>query len=254
MKKWITALVVLTALSHVSRDSYLFGKTSQQNERNEQNGAANGAAPAPDSVPAEQAEPAKPQDSPVAPSTENSPKTRSEETSSAERSLITLPVGQVIEVRIADNINSNRNKTGELFTGIVDPSVFVNEHVVIPRGTEAHIRMVEAEKGGKLSGKAEVKLELISLVLNGQKLDVDSDTFKKKQGALEAKAKAAASSAGSVGDVSTAGPAGAVAGPVIAVFHAPKVEMNSGTRVPFTLTTPFTFVEPPNAATQASER
>jgi len=184
MKKWITALVVLTALFYVSRDSYLFGKISQQNERNEQNGAANGAAPAPDSVPAEQAEPAKPQDSPVAPSTENSPKTRSEETSSAERSLITLPVGQVIEVRIADNINSNRNKTGELFTGIVDPSVFVNEHVVIPRGTEAHIRMVEAEKGGKLSGKAEVKLELISLVLNGQKLDVDSDTFKKKQGAL----------------------------------------------------------------------
>src|SRR5262245_33712970 len=46
-----------------------------------------------------------------------------------EKEPVTLPVGQVIEVRVADLIRSNHNHTGDLFTGIVDPSVFVNRQV-----------------------------------------------------------------------------------------------------------------------------
>src|ERR1041385_9556641 len=61
----------------------------------------------------------------------------------------TLPSGYVIPVRLADEVNSSHDKAGELFTGTVDPSVLINNHVVIPRGTEAHIRMVEAKKGGR---------------------------------------------------------------------------------------------------------
>src|SRR5262245_36596753 len=59
---------------------------------------------------------------------------------------ITLPVGQVIEIRIADTISTNHNHTGDLFTGTVDPSVLVDRKVVIPRGTEAHIRLVDNDK------------------------------------------------------------------------------------------------------------
>jgi hypothetical protein len=62
-------------------------------------------------------------------------------------------------VRIADDVDSSRNRTGELLTGTVDPSVFMHNQVVIPRGTEAHISMVEDKKGGRLHGKAEVRLE-----------------------------------------------------------------------------------------------
>jgi hypothetical protein len=61
-------------------------------------------------------------------------------------------------------VNSSHDKAGDLFTGTVDPSLLVNAHVVIPRGTEAHIRMVEDKKGGHLHGKAKVRLELVSLI------------------------------------------------------------------------------------------
>src|SRR5437016_2367213 len=86
---------------------------------------------------------------------------------------ITLPAGTTISVRIADAVNSNHNHTGDLLTGIVDPSVFIGKHVVIPRGTEAHIRVMEDKKGGHLAGKAAIELELVGLVINDEKLDID---------------------------------------------------------------------------------
>jgi len=55
-------------------------------------------------------------------------------------------------MRLADEVNSSHDKVGDLFTGTVDPSVLVNDHVVIPRGTEAHTRMVEEKKGGRFQG------------------------------------------------------------------------------------------------------
>jgi hypothetical protein len=103
---------------------------------------------------------------------------------------ITLPEGTVISVRIADKINSSRNQAGDIFIGTVDPSVLVHSRVVIPRGTEAHLLMMEDKKGGRFHGNAEVEVELISLVIDGKKIDADSDVAKKKKGALSAKATA----------------------------------------------------------------
>jgi hypothetical protein len=166
-----------------------------------------------------------------------------------EHERVTLPADSVISVRIADEINSSHNHTGDLFTGIVDPSVLIHDRVVIPRGTEAHVRMAEAKKGGHVKGKAEVSLQLISLVMNGKRLEVETDVEEKDKGALAAKAKAEAKSGEHAGGGGTgvAGPAGAAAGPVIAAFSAAKIEMKPGTRVEFTLSSPFTFEKPAGA-------
>src|ERR1700730_18092325 len=163
-----------------------------------------------------------------------------------EGERVTLPPDSIISVRIADEISSNKNHTGDIFTGIVDPSVLVHDQVVIPRGTEAHVRMAEDKKGGHIKGKAEVRLELVSLVVNGRRLGVESDQEVRGQGAGAAKAKAEAKSGEhlSVG-TGVAGPAGSAAGPVIAAFAAPKVEMKPNSRVEFVLAEPFTFARPP---------
>jgi hypothetical protein len=163
-----------------------------------------------------------------------------------EGDRVTLSPDTIISVRIADEINSNKNHTGDIFTGIVDPSVLIHNQVVIPRGTEAHVRMAEDKKGGHIHGKAEVRLELISLVVNGHRLGVQSDPEVRGQGAGAAKAKAEAKSGEHLGSASSiAGPAGSAAGPVIAVFAAAKVEMKANTRVEFILAEPFTFARPP---------
>ncbi len=172
----------------------------------------------------------------------------------AEGERITLPPDSKISVRIADEINSSKNHTGDMFTGIVDPSVLVHDQVVIPRGTEAHVRMAEAKKGGHVHGEAKVSLELVSLVVNGHRLEVDSDIKTNDKGAMAAKAKAEKNSAGHMGSATgPAGPAGAAAGPVIAVFAAPKVEVKPNTRLEFTLAEPFSFEKPPVTGVSQSQ-
>jgi len=175
---------------------------------------------------------------------------RSNANSSGDEDTVTLPSGYVIPVRLADEVDSSHDKAGELFTGTVDPSVLVNDHVVIPRGTEAHIRMVEGKKGGHLHGKAKVRLELVSLIINGERLGVDTNAPKKEKGSGSAKASAEAKKGPQSAGVAAGNP-GAVAGPVIAAFSAAKVDVKPGSRIQFTLESSFTFEPPPlNALAQ----
>lgn len=167
-----------------------------------------------------------------------------------DEDLITLPSGSLIHVRLSDEVNSSHDKAGALYTGTVDPSVLVHDHVVIPRGTEAHIRLVEVKKGGHLHGKAKVRLELVSLIMNGERLEVESNQPSKKEGAAHAKASAEARKAPDGASITTAGNPAAFAGPVIAALSAAKVDVKPGSRIEFTLEAPFTFHPPPVQANQ----
>jgi len=182
---------------------------------------------------------------------------RHEPQNAREDQEITLPEGTVVPVRLADDVNSNRDEVGTLFTGTVDPSVLVRDVVVIPRGTEAHIRLVEGKKGGHIHGQAKVRLELTSLIMNGERLGVDSNAPEKKKGAAKAKSSAIAKKGEHAGGgAATAAGAGydptAAAGPVIAAFTAAKVEVKAGSRIEFRLESPFTFEKPPVNAGDSS--
>lgn len=162
---------------------------------------------------------------------------------------VTLPSGSVIHVRLADEVNSGHDKAGELYTGTVDPSVLIGDHVVIPRGTEAHVRLVDVKKGGHFHGKANVRLELISLIINGERLGVESNQPGKDEGAAHAKASAAAKKSPEGAGGAMVGNPGAAAVPIIAAFSAAKVDVKPGTRIDFTLEQPFTFRPPPPQST-----
>src|SRR5690348_12430000 len=168
---------------------------------------------------------------------------------------VVLPPGTVISVRIADTVNSSHNHSGDLITGSVDPSVLIGKRVVIPRGTEAHLRLMEDKKGGRISGKAVLRLELVALVMNQEKQDVNTDDYKKKQSALSAKAKgeASASASGGIRAAGSTNPAVGAADPIIAIFRPAKVELPAGTRIPFRLTESFKF-DPPRVDRQSPTR
>ena len=167
-----------------------------------------------------------------------------------DQDLITLPSGAVIPVRLSDEVNSSHDKAGELYTGTVDPSVLVHDHVVIPRGTEAHIRLVEVKKGGHLHGKAKVRLELVSLIMNGERLGVETNQPSKQEGAAHAKASAEARKGSETSGTAATGNPASLAGPVIAALSAAKVDVKPGARIQFTLEAPFTFERPPIPAAQ----
>jgi len=161
--------------------------------------------------------------------------------------VITLPEGYTIPIRITDEINSKHAHAGEMYSGSVDPSVLVNDVVVIPRGTEAHIRMSDLKKGGHVHGNAKVSLELISLIINGRRLEVESNELTKKKGAAAAKSEAAVKRTPAGANTAAGEPVGAAL-PVIAAFSAAKVQVKPGSRVEFKLESPFTFRKPPVTA------
>jgi len=164
--------------------------------------------------------------------------------------LITLPAGTVISVRLADTVDSNKNHIGDQFSGTIDPSVLIGDHVVIPRGTEAHLRMLDEKKGGHIHGHAEVKLALTSLVINGTKVDVESNVYRQKKGMLSAKVKgegnADAKAAGNAASDAASGTTSPLeaGGPIVAAFRAADVRKPAGTKIDFTLIEPFTFERP----------
>jgi hypothetical protein len=160
---------------------------------------------------------------------------------SPQEDLVTLPSGSVIHIRLADEVNSGHDQAGELYTGTVDPSVLINDHVVIPRGTEAHIRLVDVKKGGHFHGKAKVRLELVSLIINGERLGVETNQPSKDEGAAHAKASAAAKKSPEGAGGAMGGNPGAVAVPILAALSAAKVDVKPGSRLDFTLEEPFTF-------------
>jgi len=158
---------------------------------------------------------------------------------------ITLPSSSVIHIRLADEVNSSHDQAGELYTGTVDPSVLIKDHVVIPRGTEAHIRLVDVKKGGHFHGKAKVRLELVSLIINGERLGVETNQPSKDEGAAHAKASAAAKKSPEGASGAMVGNPVAVAVPIIAALSAAKVDVKPGSRLDFTLEQSFTFRPPP---------
>ncbi|MGH9735601.1 MAG: hypothetical protein ACRD8A_13550 [Candidatus Acidiferrales bacterium] len=184
-----------------------------------------------------------------APAQNQNPQPDVNRSASDDSELITLPAGTAIPVRLADEVNSHHDKRGELYTGSVDPSVLIQDRVVIPRGTEAHVRLVRVKKGGRLHGKAKVQLELVSLIMNGEKLGVNTEEEVKKEGTVHAKASAEAKK-GPQGAGALAGHPEDVAGPVIAVFAAPKIDIKAESRIEFTLDTPFTFKPVPSESNQ----
>ena len=111
-----------------------------------------------------------------------------EETKPAERAVaslppapeprrITIPAGTVITVRTIDPIDTSRNRPGEQFTATLESPVVVGNSVVIQRGGDARVRLVQSASAGRLTGTSELQLELIGLTVNGNTYNVESSYY-----------------------------------------------------------------------------
>jgi hypothetical protein len=80
---------------------------------------------------------------------------------------LTVPAGTVVTVRMVDGIDSTRNRSGEEFAASVDSPVVVGDRVLASHGADARVRLVDASSAGRVSGRSELQLELISVSING---------------------------------------------------------------------------------------
>lgn len=87
---------------------------------------------------------------------------------------LTLAVGTIVPVRLTEEINTKAAKDGDSFHGTTAGNVSVGGLIAIPAGAAVTGRVVEAKAAGRLSGAAELGIELVSirLPIGGESQDV----------------------------------------------------------------------------------
>jgi hypothetical protein len=81
---------------------------------------------------------------------------------------ISVPTGTRLTIRTVDAIDSDRNRVGDKFAATLDQPLYVNDVLVVPKGADVYGRLEEAKEAGHLAGKAQLRLSLTGIVINGQ--------------------------------------------------------------------------------------
>ena len=172
---------------------------------------------------------------------------------------IIVPAGSFISVRTIESIDSARNKAGDEFAASVETPVRVGNRVVVPRNSDAKVRLVQATSAGRMSGRSELKVELVSVTADGKTYPLETD-YHEQAGASRNTRTAESVGGGAVlgaligaiagrgrgaaiGSVAGAGTGAAVE----ARTHGDQVKIPSETKLDFSLKSPVTVTLNPEA-------
>jgi len=177
---------------------------------------------------------------------------------------ITIPAGSFFSVRMIDSIDSSRNKTGDEFAATLDVPLVVNNRVVLQRHSDAKVRLVQASSAGRMSGRSELKVELVSVTTGGQTYPLETD-YHDQAGASRSTRTAEAVGGGAalgaiIGAIAGRGrgaaigtAAGAGTGAAVeARTHGDQVKIPSETKLSFSLKNPVTVTLNPDTGAQPS--
>jgi hypothetical protein len=171
---------------------------------------------------------------------------------------ITIPSGTILSVRMIDSIDSTQNRAGDEFAATLEAPVVVGGRGIIPRNSDARVRLVQATSAGHMSGRSELKVELVSVTAGGQTYQLET-SYHEQAGASRGTRTAETVGGGAVlgaliGAIAGRGRGaaiGSVAGAgtgtaVEAGTHGQQVKIPSETKLEFTLKSSVTVtVNPP---------
>jgi len=197
-------------------------------------------APAPSEAAAASAANA-PQEKPAAPTPPPPPQPRT----------VTVPAGSTITVRMIDGVDSKVNTTGQVFKASLDAPIVVDDRVIVPKGADVYVKLVNASSAGKIKGRSELTLDIQSIIFQGRTYNVSTSDVK-QAGASRGKRSAATIGGGAVlgaliGGLAGGGKGAAIgagvgagAGTGVQVFtKGQQIKIPSETRLDFTLEQPF---------------
>ncbi|HVN81715.1 MAG TPA: hypothetical protein VMW38_22200 [Terriglobia bacterium] len=165
------------------------------------------------------------------------------ETTTAASATV-LPAGTQITVRLIDNIDSTKTSPGQRFRASVDDPITVGDHVVIPRGADATVQIVQAK------GSSELSIKLYDVTVKGKPYDVASDLSEVKAPGKGKKTARRAVGLGAIGagigaiagggsGAAIGAAAGAGLGALSGQASKSKIQLPSETRMSFILRSPL---------------
>lgn len=84
-------------------------------------------------------------------------------TGSPETTTVTLPEGTVLKVRLTPTLSTESHSVGDRFEATLVEPLVVDGRTVAPLGGKVYGQVVEADKGGRVKGRARIGVQLTSL-------------------------------------------------------------------------------------------
>ena len=157
-----------------------------------------------------------------------------------------LPAGTEIVVRMIDGVDSEKNSVGQTFAASLDEPVMIEGQAVIPRGADVTVKLVDSKESGKLTGRSELTLDLVSVKVNGRMVDINTQTVSREsssRGARTAKVAGGTAALGAIiGAIAGGGKGAAIGAGAGAAAGAGAEVVTKGQTVKIPSETRLTFV------------
>jgi hypothetical protein len=172
---------------------------------------------------------------------------------------VQIPAGTTLSIRMIDAVDSSVNQPGEIFHASLDAPVVVGDQVVVPKDADVYVRLASVSSAGHMTGKSELRLELVKLEFQGQSYPLVSSTYSlsgssrgkdtaKKVGAGAIFGTLLGAIAGGGRGAAIGAAAGAGAGGVYQeATHGKQVKVPSETKLDFQLEQPVTVTVMPHS-------
>jgi hypothetical protein len=159
---------------------------------------------------------------------------------------VELPAGTNIVVRMIEGVDSESARVGQTYAASLDEPVMLNGEPVIPRGADVVVKLVDAKESGKLTGRAELTLDLVSVKVDGRMVDINSQTVSREsssRGERTAKVAGGTAAVGAIiGAIAGGGKGAAIGAGAGAAAGAGAEVVTKGQRVKIPSETRLTFV------------
>jgi hypothetical protein len=158
----------------------------------------------------------------------------------------TLPAGTNLVIRMIEGVDSEQARVGQTFAASLDQPVMLNGETAVPRGADVTVKLVDAKDSGKLTGRAELALSLQSIRVNGQMVDINTQSVTQEsssRGERTAKVAGGTAAVGAIiGAIAGGGKGAAIGAGAGAAAGAGSQVIMSGQRVRIPSETRLTFV------------
>src|SRR5213594_503550 len=201
------------------------------------------------------------QPSPVSPSRPRTKPSRPEVVRT-KTTVVTIPEGTSLSVRLIDAIDSDRNKTGDKLRASLESPILAEGRVIVPKDADVDGEILALNSAGHFAGRSELALALTTLSFNGKTYEIETDQYKKEgasRGKRTAETVGGGAAVGALIGGLTGGGKGAAIGAGIgagagtgvqAVTKGQQIRLPSETVLEFRLNTPVT-VEPSSSSRNA---
>jgi len=87
-------------------------------------------------------------------------------------SMLTVPAGTRLVIRMTDSIDTRRHGTGHRFRGQLESALAVNGATVVPRGTFVHGRITQSKQSARVAGSSELVIEFTDIMIDDQLFEI----------------------------------------------------------------------------------